>query len=226
MRSENEDAFLVDARQRIFAVADGLGGLPEGSLASEIAVEGLREWLAGHPDNDTYDFADIFDRINTLVYQRGHEVSTDLGIGTTLTVAHVNGKTLTAGHIGDTALVIFKEDQWRQVTQDHTMAQEMIDRLHPGEEAFIPEYFSHTLTRCIGQTGKIKTDVYQEAVDPGDRILLFTDGVSKTMKMDELHERIFAATDPQVFVKEIIDTANDRGGPDNVTAVAIFIDEN
>jgi len=103
------------------------------------------------------------------------------------------------------------------------MAQEMLDRLNPGEEAFIPEYFSHTLTRCIGQTGQIQTDVYHEVLEPGDRVLLFTDGVTKTMQMDELHEMIFATDNPQAFVQKVISLANERGGPDNVTAIAIFI---
>ncbi len=223
IRSENEDNFLVDAKQRVFAVADGLGGLPEGSLASEIAVTELSDWLKHFDPSTEPDFPKLFNRVNTSVYDRGREISADLGIGTTLTVAYLNGKQLVTGHIGDTGLVIFKQDLWRQVTQDHTMAQEMLDRLNPGEEAFIPEYFSHTLTRCIGQTGQIETDVYRETLEPGDRILLFTDGVTKTMQMDEIHEMIFATDNPQAFVKQVISLANERGGPDNITAIAIFV---
>ncbi|MEM8550479.1 MAG: protein phosphatase 2C domain-containing protein [Verrucomicrobiota bacterium] len=224
VRSENEDCFHMDEANAVFAVADGLGGLPEGSLASEVAIAELKNWLKDTLPPGPIDYSHLFSLINEEVFKRGREISSELGIGTTLTVAHLHGKTLTAGHVGDTGLVIFKQDSWRQVTQDHTMAQEMLDRLHPGEEAFIPEYFSHTLTRCIGQTDKIQTDVYRETLDEDDRILLFTDGVTKTMDIDELHELIFEADSPQAFVDMVIDTANERGGPDNTTAIAIFLE--
>ncbi len=222
MRSNNEDGFLLNAPQRIYAVADGLGGLPEGAMASEIAIDALRQWTGQRRATDEVDFVPIFRRINEEVYDRGHEVSSDLGIGTTLTVAHIAGNRLTVGHIGDTALVVFKPDQWRQLTRDHTMAQEMISQLDPGEEAYIPDYFNHTLTRCLGQTGKVKVDILNEQIEPGDRLLLFSDGVSKTMTMEEVHGLIIAATSPEAFVRHIIDLANERGGPDNITAIAIF----
>lgn len=224
MRSDNEDALLVDAGKRIFAVADGLGGLPEGAMASEIAIEVLRQWTKKRKSADAVNFPPLFTRINEEVCTRGREVSSDLGIGTTLTVAHIVGNTLTIGHIGDTALVVFKADQWRQLTQDHTMAQEMISQLAPGEEAYIPDYFNHTLTRCLGQTGKVKIDVSTAQLEPGDRLLLFSDGVSKTMHMDEVHSLIFAAASPEAAVRKLIDTANERGGPDNTTAIAIFVE--
>ena len=224
MRSDNEDGLLLDTPKRVFAVADGLGGLPEGAMASEIAIEVLREWAQKRQPNDHADFGPLFRRINEEVFARGHEVSSDLGIGTTLTVAHLLGNQLSIGHIGDTALVVFKPDQWRQLTQDHTMAQEMISQLAPGEEAYIPDYFNHTLTRCLGQAGQAKADIFTEQVEPGDRVLIFSDGVSKTMHLDEVHGLITAAEGPKSFVRQLIDIANERGGPDNTTAIALFFD--
>ncbi|MEM9227746.1 MAG: protein phosphatase 2C domain-containing protein [Verrucomicrobiota bacterium] len=133
VRSENEDSFHIDEASAVFAVADGLGGLPEGSLASEVAVTELKNWLK-QPIPAPIDYSHLFTQINDEVFKRGREISSELGIGTTLTVAHLQGKTLTAGHVGDTGLVIFKQDSWRQITQDHTMAQEMLDR--PRETGF------------------------------------------------------------------------------------------
>lgn len=224
MRSENEDSFLVDDGKRLFAVADGLGGLPEGSRASGLATDTIADYLAEHANGAPVDMGPMFERVNLRVYEEGRRISADMGIGTTLTVAQLEGDRLRVGHVGDTGLVVFSPDSWRQVTRDHTMAQDMLDRLRPGEHAYIPEYFSHTLTRCIGQLATIQLDTYEDIVRPGERALLFSDGVTKTMEMDEAHDRVLRSNSPQELVKWIIETANRRGGPDNVTAIAIYFD--
>ena len=222
MRSENEDSFLVDETRQVFAVADGLGGLPEGSRASSLATDTLAGILTALPDGRPVDFVRTFEQVNLRVFEEGRRISADMGIGTTLTVAEFDRNQLRVGHVGDTGLVIFGADAWRQVTRDHTMAQDMLDRLHPGEHAYIPEYFSHTLTRCIGQLATIQVDTYEDVIQPGERALIFSDGVTKTMEMDEVHDRILRAESPRQIVEWIIKTANRRGGPDNVTAIALF----
>ncbi|MEO0795061.1 MAG: protein phosphatase 2C domain-containing protein [Verrucomicrobiota bacterium] len=224
MRSENEDSYYVSDDHQLFAVADGLGGLPEGSVASRLAVEVIGKHLRELEIGASVDFVRMFEKVNLEVFEKGRSISADMGIGTTLTVTQFQGGRLRVGHVGDTGLVVFSPDSWRQVTRDHTMAQDMLDRLRPGEHAYIPEYFSHTLTRCIGQLSTIQVDTYDDTVEPGERAILFSDGVTKTMEMDEVHEKILTATSPKEFVQEIIETANMRGGPDNVTVIAMFFE--
>ncbi len=224
MRTRNEDAFLVDDNVRVYAVADGLGGLPEGALASFLAIEELKRYCkdaAGRP----LELREVFDGINRKVHAAGMKIGGDIGIGTTLTVVQTNGRKLEIGHVGDSgAYALQRNGKWRKLTIDHTMAQEMRDRLPPGEDTYIPEYYTHTLTRCIGQRGPIDVDVYRHEIQPGERVLLYSDGVTKTMNEDELVDEAFRTDDPESFVARIIDTANERGGPDNVTAVALFFD--
>ncbi|WOO42139.1 PP2C family protein-serine/threonine phosphatase [Rubellicoccus peritrichatus] len=224
MRSDNEDSLFIDSKRSVFAVADGLGGLPEGSMASELAVKTLGDHLRQSDPKTPLDFNSLFFSINERVFQKGHQISSEMGIGTTLTIAQIEDNLLRVGHVGDSGLIVFNSRSWRQVTHDHTMAQEMLDRLLPGEHAFIPEYFSHTLTRCIGQMARVESDYYEFELTLGDRILLFTDGVTKTMNLDEIHDEILKENDPETFVTRIIDTGNDRGGPDNITAIAIYCD--
>lgn len=224
MREQNEDSFLVDHNHKVFAVADGLGGLPNGSLASELAVNELSEYLKTLNGTQAVAFDSLIEKINTTVFLKGRTISEDMGIGTTLSIACFNDREVNIAHIGDSGIVLFKEDSWKQLTHDHTMAQEMIDRLRPGEQAYIPDYFSHTLTKCIGQVAQVTADIFTHPIEPNDKILIFSDGVTKTMELDEIHSRISNATDPEAFVRGIIKTANDRGGPDNVTAVAIFVE--
>jgi len=222
MRDQNEDSFFIDDEHQVFAVADGLGGLPRGSLASELAIQELAAYLHTSSNKKELALEDVFARINKRVFLEGKSVSEEMGIGTTLTVVHILGEVLKIGHIGDTAVVLFREDSWNQLTRDHTMAQDMVDNLRPGEQAYIPDYFSHTLTKCIGQLASVSADIFEHPVEPNDRVLIFSDGVTKTMELDEIHHNIMAAHDPQSFVQDLIKTANDRGGPDNITAVAIF----
>lgn len=221
-RSRNEDMLLVDDILRVYAVADGLGGLPRGALASNLAISSLEEYLR-QAEPGELDYATMFNFINRRVHAEGKLVSEEIGIGTTLTVVKVIGAEISIGHVGDCTVYLFRGDVWTQLTTDHTMEQELRSRLAPGETAYIPEYFTHTLTRCIGQAESVETDVYRHPIGPGDRLLVCSDGVTKVATPAELHAMIRQADHPEIFIEELIRTGNDRGGPDNITGIAIFV---
>lgn len=223
MRSENEDALLMDPDYGLFAVADGLGGLPEGALASEMAVNLLQK-IFRKTKPSAPDFQLLFQDVNRQVFTEGRIHNSELGIGTTLTALQLVEDSIYIGHVGDSGAILYrKEASPLPLTKDHTMAQDMLDRLRPGEHAYIPEYFHHTLTRCIGQTPSLQCDTSRHQVKSGDRILLYTDGVTKTIKPQEIVSRIHSFPDPQSLVDWIIQEGNARGGPDNITAIALFI---
>ncbi len=215
--------FLVDDSHCIYAVADGLGGLPGGKTASNLAIQYLDEAVSSKEFPDKMSYLDLFDHINGKVYKQGQKINKEIGIGTTLTVLQFNSKDVIIGHVGDSAILLFRRNSWLQLTTDHTMEEEMRARLKPGEDAYIPEYFSHTLTRCIGQQGALSTDVYKFTPRAGDRFLICSDGITKTMSDEEIHEEAMASSTPKEMVMNLINTANERGGPDNSTGVAIFV---
>lgn len=222
VREKNEDAFICSEDRGVYAVADGLGGLPRGSEASELAIKLLAESIYAENTNGRLDLQTLYETINQRVFKEGQQYAGELGMGTTLTTAAITGANMMIGHVGDTAIFRFRDDQWDQLTIDHTMEQEIRDRLKPGEEAFIPDYFSHTLTRCIGQGKQIQTDVYHIEIEPGDRFLICSDGVTKTMQPEELARLINDCDTPEQFVNGVITLGNNRGGPDNITAIALF----
>jgi len=222
MRSENEDSFYLNLQRGIYAVADGLGGLPHGALASKTAIDAVDEYLRSPSVNGTVDYAALFDFANECVQQKARELGEEIGIGTTLTLAHITQSQLRIAHAGDTGVFLFKNAQWAQLTIDHTMAQEMRDRLGPNDNSYIPDYYNHTLTRCIGQPENFKTDIYAQDLAAGDRLLLYTDGVTKVFDHDELAQKVAESTDPEVLVESLILDGNERGGPDNITAIALF----
>jgi len=225
VREKNEDFYYIDEDKLLFAVADGLGGLPRGAEASRLAIELFSNLVQDRGDsNGRYDIARAFEEINSRVYERGRTITAEIGMGTTLTTAHIVGDRMKIGHVGDTAILRFRSEDWDQLTIDHTMEQEIRAQLKPGEDAFIPDYFSHTLTRCIGQAERLAADVLEIEIQPGDRFLLCSDGVTKVIQSSELFHLIQSTTSPRSFVEGIITLANNRGSPDNVTAIAIFVD--
>jgi len=224
MRERNEDAFLTLPKQAFFAVADGLGGLPEGALASNLAVECLQKWFETPGRNGKLDLRALFNLANTRVYDEGRVVSVEIGIGTTLTAFRLSRGQIDIAHVGDSGLYLFRAGEpARKLTTDHTMAEEMRARLAPGDNMYIPDYYNHTLTRCIGQAGEVETDLLTVSVKAGDRLLLYTDGVTKVFEENEIDETAWAHDTPEELVSHIIKVGNERGGPDNITAVAIYL---
>ncbi len=212
----------LDETHRIYAVADGLGGLPRGALASSLAVKKLKESL-NNVKNGNLNLELLFNYINQSVYNEGQKVNAEIGIGTTLTAVHIANNKMTIGHVGDCTVYIYREDTWKKITTDHTMEEEIRSRMAPDDNTIIPEYFSHTLTRCLGQQSDLETDIYEQDIRAGDRILICSDGINKTLTDDEMQEEASKAADPESFIRHLIDMANDHGGPDNSTGIAIFL---
>lgn len=219
LRSRNEDSFLADDNARIYAVADGLGGLPGGDVASDEATR----VLFGEVNSGNFDMEHAFMAINDGVQRAGASISTDCGIGTTLTAMKLDGNRAMIGHVGDTGVLLFRDDRCIKLTRDHTVAEEVRSRLKPGQQVSIPDHYSHTLTRCIGQIEELEVDLCQLELIPGDRLLMFSDGVTKTHSIQEIEVVLRGARTPEDAVRKIIRVANERGGPDNCTAVAVFI---
>lgn len=213
-RDRNEDAFLVDAERGLFAVADGLGGMPHGEVASQLAVARLRE----ASDLDLRDLDELFNQINRTVRREGLKLSGGNGIGTTLTAAIVRDGVATIGHVGDCAAFVVSPGEARQVTHDQTIAEQM----RSTGEAPVPEYLNHILTQCLGQSGTVAVEMLTLPFSEGSRLLLCSDGVTKVIEAAEILETMAGAQQPSALVGWLIDTANERGGPDNSTAVALF----
>jgi protein phosphatase len=213
-RDRNEDAFLVAPQRGLFAVADGLGGLPHGEVASQFAIEALE----ASSDSDLRDLDQLFNSINRSVRREGMKLSGETGIGTTLICAVAGEDVVTIAHVGDCAAFLVDAKQSRQVTHDQTLAQQMREN----GEASIPEYLSHILTQCVGQGGMIRPEILSLPFREGARLILCSDGITKVIEDGEILMALASADAPKAVVEWLIETANNRGGPDNSTVVAVF----
>jgi protein phosphatase len=225
IRPENEDSFLRDDSHQCYAVADGIGGLPGGAQASQQAIQTLEEWLARQPRNAPLDYATGLAEINERVFQLGRRLSPHYGIGTTLTIAHLHAGNITVVHVGDSTLYRLRGRDLEILTVEHNLENEMRERLARGESALLLTENRAALTRCVGQPPPLEGDIYSQTVEPGDRYLLCSDGITRFLTAREVAQVLGAErATPETVVRTLIERANERGGLDNSTGIAIFVE--
>ncbi len=224
-RERNEDNYLVANELGLFAVADGIGGLPYGEQASGMAVQCLKGWAeANNGVCSEEHFLDALAFVNEAITEEGEKLAEDTGIGSTISAIAVNGSSVIVGHVGDSSVFVFRKTGGGKLTTDHTIAQEIFDRLDPGDEMpDIPDYYHHSLTRCLGQQENFKPDAKTYELFDGDRLLACTDGITDLIGANEMQEMAMETDSPKDLVTNLINIANQRGGHDNSTAVAVYI---
>lgn len=224
VRPENEDSFLCNDSLLLYAVADGIGGLPSGAQASQLAIATLEKSFRALPAGQRPDYAQIMAEINLQVFGLGRLLSPQFGIGSTLTFAHLDGVKLHIGHVGDSCALRLRSKALEQLTTDHTVENELRERAARGEPMAMLMENRNALTRCIGQPPPLQADCHAHTVLPHDRYLLASDGISRFVTMPEIQEILLQASEPASAAQRLIDCANERGGLDNSTAVVVFFD--
>ncbi|MFQ3224433.1 MAG: serine/threonine protein phosphatase PrpC [Lentimonas sp.] len=224
VRKANEDAFLIDEAHQVFAVADGLGGLPGGAEASQRIVERLKQtYRSVDATEERADLGELILGINKILTKEGHEAHPFTGSGSTLTIAQLIGDQLLIGHVGDSAAYHLRGDDFNKITIDHTMEQEFIERVGESGRTMMPPEYPHTLTRCVGQTDTLRVDQSRLTIAPGDRLLLCTDGLNKVVTKQQIHASLQADQSAEAICQGLVDDSNAEGGPDNITVVVVFI---
>ena len=224
VRRNNEDRFLLDEKDLLFGVADGIGGLPGGAEAAQCAVDDLAGALRSMPVAVEPDLVTVVQRVNETVATLGLEVSPNTGIGTTLTAGLFRGNAFTIAHVGDSRCYVGHPGGFVQLTEDHSVENEARQRRARGEVVYYHEANRNALTRCIGQPTPPTVDVISRPITAGDRYLFCTDGVTRMIPDSELGGLLAKHAEPKDAVQEIVTLAVRRGGPDNATAVAVYVD--
>jgi serine/threonine protein phosphatase PrpC len=224
VRRENEDRYLVDEKALLFGVADGVGGLPGGAEAAQLAVEEIAGAFRSAPFNGEVDVTGVVQRTNQKVATLGLQISPAMGIGTTLTIGCIRGETLTIAHVGDSRCYGVRSGEFSRLTEDHSVENEARLRRARGEVVYYHEANRNALTRCIGQPTPPEVDVITHPLVAGDRYLFCTDGVTRMLPDAEIGNLLMKFNDPKAMLAEIVGLAVRRGGPDNATGVAVFVD--
>jgi serine/threonine protein phosphatase PrpC len=223
VRRDNEDRYLLDEQSMLFGVADGVGGLPGGAEAAQLAIEQIASAVKTAAGKEL-DLVDIVQRANRAVSNLGQQVSPSMGIGTTLTVGWVHGTTLKIAHVGDSRCYTVRNNELIRLTEDHSVENEARLRRARGEVVYYHEANRNALTRCIGQPTQPEVDLIRRPLLANDRYLFCTDGVTRMIPDSELGTLLAKFATPKSALEDIIGLAVRRGGPDNATGVAVFVD--
>ncbi len=241
-REHNEDNFLVDHALGLFVVADGMGGHAAGEVASAIAVRTVHEVLAGHrtvlleralagtSDNEggiQHVLTLLEHAVNTAsdrVHTEGLADTAKRGMGTTISVLLVLGSHAFVAHVGDSRIYMLRAGAVSQVTEDHTLARELVrmGMVNPEQLANIPR--KNAITRAVGVYAHVEVDTMSFEVLPNDQFLLCSDGLSGYL--DDSARPIapfLEVADGDAVVRELIAFANSCGGKDNITAVIVRV---
>jgi PPM family protein phosphatase len=219
-RRHNEDSYVH--QPPLFAVADGMGGALAGELASRLAIEAIegRESDSGGVELVT----SLVQAANRSVYERSRADSSVSGMGTTMTLALLEGEIVTIGHVGDSRAYLIRDGELKQVTNDHSLVAELMrsGKLTPEEAEHHPQ--RSVITRALGTDADVDVDTYIVEVQPGDIFLLCSDGLTSMVGNDAILEIVEQNLDDlDAITRELIALANQGGGEDNITVVCFEI---
>jgi serine/threonine protein phosphatase PrpC len=220
---EPEDPDVVANKGSFYAVADGMGGHAAGQIASELALKTVVKAYFADPSPDVAgSLQRAICEANALLYDAAQAIVERSGMGTTLTAVVIRADEAYFAHVGDSRAYLIRDGAIRQVTEDHSWVAEQVRRgaLSPEEARFSP--FRNVITRSLGNMPCVEADILAEGLQPGDLIILCSDGLSGSLADDEIRD-LAVEKSPSQAAMDLVDAANDRGGTDNITAVVIAV---
>ena len=229
IRAGNEDNFHTksDDSGGIFIVADGMGGHAAGEVASEMAVEILRDQLSAlrdlHDRNAADKVMNALRGANLAIYNRTVTETDKQGMGTTASVLIISGRRYLIGQVGDSRIYLLRDGVLRQLTKDHSYVQEQVDAgfLTPEQARYHP--YSNVITRCVGASDDVEPDSFAGETRDGDLFLVASDGLTGMVDDRRLQQLLISRAEPQRIVDSLIAEANGRGGLDNITAILVLV---
>jgi serine/threonine protein phosphatase PrpC len=242
VRDHNEDNFLVDKKLALFIVADGMGGHAAGEVASAIAVRTVHEeikreteliddYVSGATGASKVTPKDIVALVDNAVQRACSKVHEEAlsdaakrGMGTTLSVLLVVGNQGFIAHVGDSRIYLARDGRIQQVTEDHTVYNELIKRGKLTREQIEKVQQKNAITRAVGVYERVEVDTLVIELTAGDVIVLASDGLHGYLESpEELREPLSLEGD--AIVESLIALANDRGGKDNITTIVVKLGE-
>lgn len=234
VREHNEDTIAWDANLGLLVLADGMGGYNAGEVASGIAVKTIvnlvREALEREeqmaPDAETglsrpaIILRDAIQRANKIIYQTARTQPNCEGMGTTVVGALFFDNRITVAHVGDSRMYRLRGSGFEQVTLDHSLLQELVDRGFYSPEEALRAANKNYVTRALGVEPSVDVEVQEHPAQKGDIYMICSDGLSDMVEDDDIHLTIntFGANLDTV-AKQLVQLANDNGGKDNVSVL-------
>ncbi|MDH3569355.1 MAG: Stp1/IreP family PP2C-type Ser/Thr phosphatase [Gemmatimonadota bacterium] len=251
-REHNEDCFLVadltrrkaslqpevrehelGAKGSLFVVADGMGGAAAGEVASQMATETVYQHLLDHwltddentPQQFAYRLKEAVETANARIHTHAKEHPELRGMGTTTTAVGVLGDHLYLAQVGDSRAYLIREGEAIQLTKDQSLMQRLVDAGEITEEEAEKSERRNIILQALGPDAKVRVDLTNQQLRRGDAVVLCSDGLSGQLTREEVATLVEQADKDLIAqCSELIDRANERGGPDNITVVIVRFD--
>ena len=245
-RDHNEDSFLVadltrkiaslqpdvrehevGARGTLYVVADGMGGAAAGEIASDLAVDSIYAHMLGEWGNDpevteqrfAFRLKEAVEFANTRIHEYAKSHPEHRGMGTTTTSAGIFEKALYMVQIGDSRGYLIRAGKITQITKDQSLMQRLVDAGELTEEEAAVSERRNIILQALGPDPHVKVDLTRQDLCMGDMLIMCSDGLSGLVPKDDMLKIASSTTDLVTVCKELIDLANERGGPDNITCI-------
>jgi len=246
-RDHNEDTFLVadltrrvaslqpevrehevGARGSLFMVADGMGGAAAGEVASRMAADLVFTHMSQVWPEDSelsaqrfaYRMKEAVELANNRIHIHAREHPEVRGMGTTATVAGIFGSDLYLAQVGDSRAYLIRGGKITQITKDQSLMQRLVEAGEITEEEAEQSERRNIILQALGPDPRVKVDLTWQSLRRGDLLVLCSDGLSGQVKREEIAEQAVKTPDLMEFCARLIELANTRGGPDNITAIA------
>ena len=227
-RKSNQDACYYTTEpigdlQNLFLVADGMGGHNAGDVASKFTIESFIDIVKTHDDlRDAVTLlAQTVRDVNAKVYEKASEYLEYNGMGTTLVAATIENNTIKIVNIGDSRLYLIENGNILQITRDHSLVEEMVNRGQINKEEARTHANKNIITRAVGASEDVTPEVFSVDLTEDSKILICTDGLTNMVADDDILRIVGTSKNLKEVAEELVNTANDNGGKDNITVMLI-----
>jgi protein phosphatase len=240
VRDHNEDCLSSDEKIGLAVLADGMGGLNAGEVASSMSVHLLMDELRSYQNGSSLIESELdskskealalqvvrlaIEKANSAVFHVSQTQSQCRGMGTTIVVTLFYEDKVAVGHIGDSRVYRFRDKELQQITKDHSYVQELIDQgLYTKEEALASNK-KNVVTRALGVAPNVEVEVHEHNVKVGDLYLICSDGLTDLVRDDDIAATIKElGTSLGETAGQLVNLANASGGKDNISVVLVKI---
>lgn len=219
VRKQNEDAAWFDEKRGVFAVADGMGGHLAGEVASGIAIDAVKQMAADHEMASISVMRATVLHAHEAIVRHAKENPACAGMGTTLSMMWRGGRYAYIAHVGDSRIYRLRNGELEQITQDHSLVEELVRARIITKEAARTHPRRNIITRALGTQGENAPDLLATDIEPGDLWLLCSDGLTGMVPDEDIIRVLQSGMTLDQMADSLIDMALAAGGRDNVTLV-------
>lgn len=234
-RATNEDFFAIQPDHQLYLVADGMGGHGNGEVASRLATISVCESIAEAPKSGwgresavepvQQTLREALETANKAVFKAVAEDSELTGMGATMVAMMFLDHQAVVAHVGDSRIYRLRSGRFDQLTEDHTWVGQQVAAGELSLEEARSHPFRNVVTRALGGEANLEVELASHSIELGDVYLLCTDGLTTVLEDDEIRSIVAEGDELEATCGALIEAANDRGGPDNVTVMLVSFTE-